>query len=132
MTDSSFLNCKADCIFIQNSENINIDNNVFYDVWVIAVHVVDASDVTITNNLIIGVHDRPTMPEGADLVAGLVLYESIDPTTDNTIVSNNYCLGSSQHCFAFPMVKCSELGTNPFANNTAGSAKIGFIIGTIG
>ena len=37
ITSSSFLNCKADCIYIQNGQNITIDNNVFYNAWVIGV-----------------------------------------------------------------------------------------------
>jgi hypothetical protein len=40
-------------------------------------------------------------------------------------------LGSSQHGFAFAHIKCSELEKNPFSNNTAGSAKIGYILNTI-
>jgi len=37
VADSTFVNCKADCIYIQTSQNITVDSNVFYNVWVIAV-----------------------------------------------------------------------------------------------
>jgi hypothetical protein len=65
ITSSSFVNCKADCIYIQNGRNITIDNNVFYNAWVIAVEANNVKGVTITNNLIIGVYSRPTLPEGS-------------------------------------------------------------------
>jgi hypothetical protein len=55
ITGTSFLNCKADCIYIQNSHNITINNNVFYKAWVIAIEADVVLGVTITNNLIIGV-----------------------------------------------------------------------------
>ena len=47
-------------------------------------------------------------------------------------IKDNFCLGSTQHGFAVPMIKCDEFETNSIANNTAGSCKIGFIINTIG
>jgi hypothetical protein len=62
ITNTSFLHCKADCIYIQNSQNISIDSNVFYDAWVIAVEADNVLSVNITNNLIIGVDERPTVP----------------------------------------------------------------------
>lgn len=37
VTSSSFVNCKANCIYIQNGQNLTIDNNVFYNAWVIGV-----------------------------------------------------------------------------------------------
>lgn len=56
ITDSSFFNCKANCIYIQNSQNITIDNSVFYNAWVIAIEAGAVLSTTITNNLIIGVN----------------------------------------------------------------------------
>ena len=64
ITSCSFLNCKADCIYIQNGRNINIDSNFFYIAWFIAVEANTVLSVNVTNNLIIGVSSRPTMPEG--------------------------------------------------------------------
>jgi parallel beta-helix repeat protein len=56
VTSSSFLNCKANCIYIQNAHNITIDNNVFYDAWVIGIEANNVKSTKITNNLIIGVY----------------------------------------------------------------------------
>jgi hypothetical protein len=33
VTGTSFLNCKANCIYVQNSRNISITNNVLYEIW---------------------------------------------------------------------------------------------------
>lgn len=35
------------------------------------------------------------------------------------------------HGFIFPYIDCSEIETNPFANNTVGSAQIGFAFNQI-
>ena len=63
--DSSFMGCKAFCVQIDNAEQVTMTNNVFYDAWVYGVEVEESTTLrtfTFTNNLIIGVTTRPTVP----------------------------------------------------------------------
>lgn len=87
--------------------------------------------VLFNANTIIGVQSSPSLPEGAALVACMFVEEYLDPAFECSI-QDNFCLGSSQHGFAFPHTKCTELESNPMAGNTAGATKIGFIFNTIG
>lgn len=132
ITGSSFTNCKANCIYIYNSQNVTVDNNVFYNAWVIAVEADFVLSVVITNNLIIGVNERPTVGYGSELVSGIALYQPVNPATDGILVTNNTVLGSQMHGFAFSHIRCSDLENNPFANNTVGSTNVGFVFTTIG
>lgn len=56
VTATSFVNCKAHCIYVQNAKNITIDTNVFYNAWVMGIEALSANNINITNNLIIGVY----------------------------------------------------------------------------
>ena len=60
------------------------------------------------------------------------MYQYSDPATSAILVKNNDCMGSSQHGFAFPFLKCNQMESNPYANNTVGSANIGYILQTNG
>ena len=106
-------------------------NNVFYDTYNFGAQIGGVRSVTFSNNLIIGVYTQPTLEENSILVACVYVEEYINPAS-SVAIKNNFCHGSSQHGFAFPFTKCTEFETNPLANNTVGSAKIGFIINTIG
>ena len=33
ITKTSFMNCRANCIYMQNAHQVSIKNNVFYNVW---------------------------------------------------------------------------------------------------
>jgi len=62
--DSSFMNCKSFCTYISNSQGIVLDDNVYFNAWVFAVKVEEDTTLTqfsFTNNLIIGVTNRPTV-----------------------------------------------------------------------
>ena len=131
ITDCSFVNCKANCIKIDNAKKITISSNVLYNVWVIGIQADLATELTISNNVVIGVSGRSSMPEGTDLTACMAI-TSYPSVTDKILVRNNYCQGSTQHGYAFTFVKCDEKELNPFANNTVGSAKIGYILNTNG
>lgn len=131
VTATSFINCKAWCVNINNIQNVTFTNNVFYNGWVFGVQAKSITNFQFTNNLFIGIVERPTMAFGSELVACFATYDYINPATDNVVVQNNFCLGSQGHGFAFPHIKCSELETNPFKGNTAGSCQIGFIFNNI-
>ena len=64
------------------------------------------------------------------MVACFATFDYISPS-DNVNVKNNLCLGSQGHGYALPHIKCDELETNPFRDNTAGSCQIGFIFNNI-
>jgi hypothetical protein len=133
ITATSFVNCKAWCVNINNInvKNITFTNNVFYNGWVFGVQAVSITNFQFTNNLFIGIVERPTMNFGNELVACFGTYEYINAVTSGVAIKNNFCLGSQGHGFAFPHILCSELETNPFAGNTAGSCQIGFIFNNI-
>jgi len=104
--DSSFINCKANCVKIDNAKSITMTGNVLYNVWVIGIQADSVADISISNNVIIGVSGRSSMPEGTDLTACMAVVNYPSPT-DKVIVRNNYCQGSTQHGYAFTFVKCN-------------------------
>ena len=129
VTDSSFMGCKAFCVQIDNSQNVTMINNVFYDAWVFGVEVEEMTELktfVFTNNLIIGVSPRPTVPEGQELVAGFATYKYFSPDAGNQI-ENNQIYGAI-HGFALPHIICTELETHTMKNNVAGSCTVGFIL----
>ena len=127
---TSFINCKAWCINVENVRNVTIKNNVFYNAWVFGARVKGLQNFDFTNNLFIGVTARPSVPFGGELVACFATFDYISPSA-NVNVKNNLCLGSQGHGFAVPHIKCDQLETNPFRDNTAGSCQIGFIFNNI-
>lgn len=46
-------------------------------------------------------------------------------------INNNLCQGSDLHGFILPYVPCDYLGSIPYANNTAGSAQIGWVFNKV-
>lgn len=88
------MNCKAFCVNINNAEKIIMTNNVFYNGWVFGVQAVDMKSFTFSNNLMIGIVERPSMRLGSELVACFGTYNYIDPVADKVFITNNYCLGS--------------------------------------
>lgn len=131
VTASSFINCKAWCVNIDNVRNVSFTNNVFYKGLVFGVQARTITNFQFTNNLIIGISAKPSVAFGGELIACFATYDYINPATDNVAIQNNFCLGSQGHGFALPHIKCSELETNPFKGNTAGSCQIGFIFNNI-
>ena len=73
----------------------------------------------------------PGVPNPKLLIACIVLY-SYPSAADKVLVKNNWCHGSTWHGYAFSMVNCDQKETNPFANNTVGSAFVGYILNTNG
>lgn len=65
ITGTSFINCKANCIYVKNSRNVTFDNNVLYNAWVFGAQFSQIQSVKFTNNVIIGVYEKPTLPEGS-------------------------------------------------------------------
>lgn len=129
VTGTSFVNCKASCVYVLNSEDISLTGNVLYNAWNYHIQLNQITKVVFNNNLMIGVYTKPSVSEGSILVACVHLSHYIAPGSSS--IKNNYCMGSSQHGYVFPFNKCGEEETNPLALNTASSAKIGFILNTI-
>jgi hypothetical protein len=131
VTASTFADCQASCLYVKNSNNITFTNNLLYNSYVFGAQVHSTQNLTFERNLIIGVSSKPTLTAGAELVACLYVVQNPD---NSSMVSykENYCLGSEQHGFALPFIACGSPENNPFANNTVGSARIGFILNTNG
>lgn len=132
VTSTSFVNCMAYCVNLNNANNITMTNNVLYNGWIFGVYAQNMHSFTFTNNLIIGIVDRPDGTQNADIVACFAAYTNyIDPVNDQVFIQNNICQGSTGHGFAFPHILCNELNTHTMGNNTAGSCFIGFIFNKI-
>jgi hypothetical protein len=104
---TSFVNCRDWCVNINNIMNVTFDNNVFYIGRVFGVQAVSFTNFQFTNNLIIGIINRPSMVAGSELLACFATYDYVNPATANVAIKNNYCLGSQGHGFAFPHIQCS-------------------------
>jgi len=65
VSSTSFVNCKANCIYFKNARNATLSNNVLYNAYVIGAQFAEIKSVSFTNNLIIGVYEKPTLPEGS-------------------------------------------------------------------
>lgn len=62
VTATSFVNCKANCIYVKNSQGVTISNNVLYNAWVIGAQFSQIKSVSFTDNVIIGVYEKPSLP----------------------------------------------------------------------
>jgi hypothetical protein len=131
VSSSSIVNCKAFCINVDTANNITITNNVLYNAWVFGVQIVGMKSFTFTKNVIIGVNARPTIDSSMELIACFSSLFYVNAATDNVKVTDNVCQGSVGHGWAIAHIGCDELEINPFANNTIGSAFIGFIFNKI-
>jgi hypothetical protein len=129
---SSFVNCRAFCINVDTANNITITDNVLYNALVFGVQVVSMKSFTFTNNLIVGINARPSVDSSQELIACFSSLFAVNAANDKVKVTDNVCQGSVGHGWAIAHVGCDELDINPFANNTIGSAAIGFIFNTIG
>lgn len=81
VTRTAFVNCKASCLYIENSEKITIKNNILYNAWNYAAQLTTISKVVFDYNTIIGVQSSPSLPEGAALVACMFIEEYLDPAS---------------------------------------------------
>lgn len=104
---TSFVNCRDYCVNIDNIMNVTFDNNIFYNGRVFGVQAVSLKNFQFTNNIIIGIANRPGMAVGTELVACFGTYDYVNPATANVAIKDNFCLGSQGHGFAFPHVQCS-------------------------
>jgi hypothetical protein len=59
VTNSAIRNCNGNCGYIDNSQNIIIDNNIFHFARRYIVYVLKANQYTFTNNILIGLRNRP-------------------------------------------------------------------------
>ena len=68
----------------------------------------------------IGAIFRPTL--GAKQPVACVSYPDGDAVNQNVKISNNLCQGSQGNGFVLPFITCDMIASNPFIDNTAGSA----------
>lgn len=116
-------------MFIDDVENLEINNNVFFWARKFLVYVEEVFDkYTFTNNLLVGARKRDevdvTETKMVDDVACYEQYVAIDfaNIADLDIdVSDNLCQGAEGEGFVFPMSPCDLLDSYPFVDNTAGS-----------
>lgn len=106
VSKSSFVNCMAFCINVDNANNITITNNVLYNAWVFGVQINAMKSFTFTNNLIMGITGRPTVDAFAELVACFSSLFPVDAANDNVKVTDNVCQGSVSHGWAVTHIGC--------------------------
>ncbi len=78
---------------INNAFDHEITHNVFFNARKFHVLALNTYYFNFTNNLMVGVTKRPTMTFD-DLIACFASYESVTPSTDKIMVTNNLCQGS--------------------------------------
>jgi hypothetical protein len=123
ITFSSFAESQNFFADLQYSSQITMSNNVFYRSNGFGVSTTGIRTFNFTSNLMIGVQDSTSGCFSASS-------SYISPTSDISI-KENFCLGSAGYGFSLPLIKCTDLEDNPMANNTVGSAKVGFVLNNI-
>ena len=115
------------CMKINNAFDLEITNNVFFNARKYHVLAFKTYYFNFTNNLMVGVINRPTMTS-KDLIACFASWETVNPSTDKIKVTNNLCQGSEGNGFAVPDVNCNDMDIYPYAGNTAGSCEVGWTL----
>ena len=72
---------------------------------------------------------RPTL-QMSELIACLAIFDAIHDL--GVSVKGNLCQGSELHGIILPFVPCSKVDNPPYSDNTAGSAKVGYVFNKIG
>lgn len=109
---------------INNINNALVKNNVFFNARVHHVRALKLNSFTFSNNLMIAAVKRPTLAAD-ELVSCYSTYDEIHQT--DVSITSNVCQGSELHGFALPFIPCEFLDTPAYSDNTASSAKAGFI-----
>lgn len=100
ITYSSIHNCNGYCVYIDNSQNITFDRNVFYFARRYIAYVLQVNNYAFTNNLLVGLRLRPDIASqgaGTGLSPDNAAYEQWKPIkfgTDSVTVQNNLVQGS--------------------------------------
>lgn len=87
-------------MWISNSTNVKVDNNVFHYAKKFLIYAEFVDNYTITNNLLVGAKMRPEVVSNladtvmVDDVACYEQYQPINFATDNVTVTNNLAQGS--------------------------------------
>jgi hypothetical protein len=93
------------CMKLKNTFDHEITNNVFFNAKKYHVFALGNYHFNFTNNLMVGVINRPTM-KFKDLIACFSSYQGVTPSTDKVNATGNVCQGSDGHGFAVPDVAC--------------------------
>ena len=96
------------CLNAQASNNITIDNNVFYNCEKFMTRAVLANYFTYTNNLLVWPRERKLNEDSGlyDMVAGLDMYKPLE--SGQIFVSNNVIQGSEGNGFVMAGTVCGE------------------------
>jgi hypothetical protein len=100
ITRSSFHNSNGMAMWVANTTNIKIDNNVFHFARKFLLYAEYVNNYTVTNNLLIGARARSELlpilstTVMVDDVSCYEQYTSINYDTDNVTVTNNLAQGS--------------------------------------
>jgi hypothetical protein len=90
---------------VENSNKIQITNNVFYNARKFHIQATDVDEFGFSNNLMVGAIKRPTTVF-KDLIACVNMYKEFDVNSKLVSVTSNLCQGSQGHGFVIPTVPC--------------------------
>ena len=123
----SFSQCRSFCLYANGHNSASITNNVFYEGRLFHIKMYNVVGFTVKDNVMIAAIKRPTT-QGKEAIACLELTGTV-PISSNIKIEDNVCQGSAVNGFVLPFLTCSQLSSNPFVNNTAGSAEAnGFLL----
>lgn len=120
------------CVYIDTSNNITFNNNVFFWARKFLVIVFTVDNYNFTNNLLTEARNRSELNLAGTLtVDDVACYEQftqIDHANAKISVTKNLAQGCQGQGFVFPFSPCTYLDNYRFAGNTAGSCVVAFMI----
>jgi hypothetical protein len=126
---STFHDCKSFCLDIENINNAEIRQNVFYNGRLLLVRANKLKNYIFENNLMVAATKRPTLTTVSEYISCYTTYDAIHETTAS--IRHNLCQGSDNYGFVLPFVPCSLADTPPYDDNTVGSALMGWTFNKI-
>ncbi len=132
ITRSSVHDCVGICVYIDVSNNVTFDNNVFFWARKFLVLVFTVDNYNFTNNLLTEARKRPELNlTGTLIVDDIACYQQftqIDHATAKVLVKGNLAQGCQGDGSVFPLSPCQYLANYRFYGNTAGSCEISFML----
>jgi hypothetical protein len=120
------------CVYIDTSNNVSFDNNVFFWARKFLVLVFQVDHYNFTRNLLTEARVREELDlTGTMVVDDVACYEQfaqIDHANGRVSVRSNVAQGCMGQGFVFPFSPCEYLDNYRFSDNTAGSCVISFMI----
>jgi len=127
ISNSVFESCVNYCVYLKNSKGTTINNNLLFEGQRYLTYTEGASSHTFTSNVLVGAKKRTGAANATENIA--CYHQSQTPVVTSVTVTDNVCQGSEGVGFIIPFIDCGTISaTDGYSGNTAGSAKIGFLV----